>query len=145
MQITRQADYAVRAVLYLAQLRPGARVSTAQIARDQKIPPSFLAKIASQLSAAGVLRATRGAHGGIALARLADEISLLEIVEAIDGPILLNECVLDPTTCPVSEGCAVQAVWCQAQADLVDRLSRTKFEELARAQRPGAELVPVLS
>jgi hypothetical protein len=69
VQITRQADYAVRAVLYLAERDPGARVSTGQIARDQKIPLTFLAKIVSQLSAAGLLHTTRGARGGVTLAR----------------------------------------------------------------------------
>jgi Rrf2 family protein len=132
MQITRQADYAVRAVVHLAQLEPGARVSTGHIAREQKIPPSFLAKIVSQLSIAGVLSATRGARGGVMLARPADEISLLEIVEVIDGPMLLNECVLDPGTCPLGESCLVQRVWCEAQAALVARLSQTKFGQLVR-------------
>jgi Rrf2 family protein len=134
VQITRQADYAVRAVLYLAQLRPGGRASTAQIAREQHIPPTFLAKIVSQLSAAGIVHATRGAHGGVTLARPADDISLLEIVETIDGPMLLNECVSDPSTCPMGDNCAVHAVWCLAQADLVTHLAQTKFGQLMKAQ-----------
>ena len=61
MQITRQADYAIRAVLYLAELAAGSRASTAQIASAQQIPLTFLAKIVSQLAALGVVRATRGA------------------------------------------------------------------------------------
>ena len=64
MQITRQADYAVRAVLYLASLGEGGRAPTGQIARKQHVPPSFLAKIVSQLSVAGVLHTSRGAPGG---------------------------------------------------------------------------------
>ncbi len=87
MQITRQADYAVRAVLYLAQLGQDRRASTSQIAQEQQIPPSFLAKIVSQLSVAGLLQTSRGARGGVSLARTPDQISLLEVVEAIDGPI----------------------------------------------------------
>ena len=141
MQITRQADYAVRAILYLAQLKPGAQASTAQIAREQHIPLTFLAKIMSQLSASGVVRATRGAHGGVALARAADEISLLDIVETIDGPILLNDCTLNPLTCGVSDQCAVRVVWCETRADLVKRLGQTNFGQLARpaavAQTPA--------
>src|SRR5512139_427392 len=93
MQITRQADYAVRAVLYLAQLGAEQRAATSQIAQEQSIPPSFLAKIVSQLSVAGLLQTSRGARGGVSLARSPEQISLLEVVEAIDGPILLNECV----------------------------------------------------
>jgi Rrf2 family protein len=143
MQITRQADYAVRAVLYLTRLGPGEHTSTAQIAREQKIPPTFLAKIVSQLSAAGLLRATRGAHGGVALARPANDISLLEIVEAIDGPIVLNECVLDPGTCPLGDICTIQSVWCEAQAALVTRLSQTKFGQLVST--PNSQAVPLAS
>jgi Rrf2 family protein len=133
MQITRQADYAVRAVLYLARCGSGTPVATAEIALAQKIPATFLTKIISQLSTAGVLRTTRGAHGGVALARSANDISLLEIVETIDGPVLLNSCVLDPASCPESLNCPVQKIWCQAQADLIMTLERTKFGQLVKA------------
>ena len=69
MQITRQADYAVRAVLYLARLGGGERASTSTVAEEQRIPPSFLAKIISQLSIAGLLHTSPGARGGVTLAR----------------------------------------------------------------------------
>ncbi len=141
MQITRQADYAVRAVLYLSERGQAARIPTAEIGREQHIPVTFLAKIVAQLSAAGILRSKRGAHGGVALGRPADEISLLEIVEAIDGPLLLNECVADPTSCPLGERCPVQSVWCQAQAELVERLGRTTFSQLARHHQPATLLM----
>ena len=142
MQITRQADYAIRAILYLAQLKPGAQASTATIAREQHIPLTFLAKIMSQLSAAGVVRATRGAHGGVALARGADEISLLDIVETIDGPIMLNDCTLNPQTCEMSDQCAVRVVWCETRADLVKRLGQTSFGQLL--QPASAEPLPAV-
>ena len=142
MQITRQADYAVRAILYLAQLTPGAQAATGQIAREQHIPLTFLAKIISQLSAAGVVRTTRGAHGGVALARRADQISLLDIVETIDGPIMLNDCTLNPQTCEMSDQCAVRVVWCETRADLVKRLGQTSFGQLL--QPVGAEPVPAV-
>ena len=69
MQITRQADYAVRAVLYLARLGGNERAATSAVAEEQRIPPSFLAKIISQLSIAGLLHTSRGARGGVTLAR----------------------------------------------------------------------------
>jgi Rrf2 family protein len=130
MQITRQADYAVRAVLYLANLSNGTRAPTSQIAREQKIPSSFLAKIVSQLSVAGVVHTSRGARGGVSLARPSDEISLLEVIEAIDGPITLNECVPDPSVCPFGEDCPVHKIWLEAQADLIRRLELTSFDTL---------------
>ena len=133
MQITRQADYAVRAVLFLSRLRPEGLVTTAQIAKEQHIPQTFLAKIMSQLSAAGLVYSTRGAHGGVRLARSPADVSLLDVVEAIDGPMVLNECVLDPNACPLGPNCAAHQVWCQAQADLVERLDKTKFAQLAQS------------
>ena len=132
MQITRQADYAVRAVLYLSRLGPDQRVATSQIAEVQQIPPSFLAKIVSQLSVAGLLQTSRGARGGVSLARTPDQISLLEVVEAIDGPILLNECVGNGA-CTFGDDCAMKPVWCDAQAELVSRLRQTTFIDFVAA------------
>ena len=128
MQITRQADYALRAVLYLSKLGPERRAATSQIAEEQNIPPSFLAKIVSQLSVAGLLQTSRGARGGVSLARSPEAISFLEVVEAIDGPILLNECVADGgASCTFGNSCLMRPVFCEAQSDLVNRLETTTF------------------
>lgn len=135
MQITRQADYAVRAVLYLAQKGSDQRAATSQIAQEQRIPPSFLAKIVSQLSVAGILQTSRGARGGVSLARTPEEISMLEVVEAIDGPILLNECVADNGgSCTFGETCPMQPIWCDAQFELVSRLQNTTFGQFTQKE-----------
>jgi Rrf2 family protein len=131
MQITRQADYAVRAMVYLAQLGPEQRASTSQIAQEKQIPPSFLAKIVSQLSVAGLLQTSRGARGGVSLARSAEDISLLDVVEAIDGPILLNDCVGNNSSCSFGDSCPMKPVWCDAQQELVSRLDNTNFAQFA--------------
>jgi Rrf2 family protein len=128
MQITRQADYAVRAVLYLSQLGPDQRAATSQIAKQQQIPPSFLAKIVSQLSVAGLLQTSRGARGGVSLARSPEQISMLEVVEAIDGPILLNECVSPNGVCAFGDDCPMKPIWCETQAQLVQRLKSATFD-----------------
>ncbi len=129
MQITRQADYAVRAVLHLA--RSGdQRTATSSIAEEQKIPPSFLAKIISQLSIAGLLHTSRGARGGVTLAREAKDITLLEVIEAIDGPIQLNECVGNNGSCSFEGECPLRPVWCDAQDELVKKLKSTNFFSL---------------
>src|SRR5512135_3394496 len=130
MQITRQADYAVRAVLHLAQIKNGERAATSTVAEEQRIPPSFLAKIISQLSIAGLLHTSRGARGGVTLAREPKDISLLEVIEAIDGPIQLNECVAEDGSCTFDEGCPLKSVWCDAQELLVKRLRGTSFQNL---------------
>jgi len=136
MQITRQADYAVRAVLYLARLGSEQRAATSQIAQEQQIPPSFLAKIVSQLSVAGLLQTSRGARGGVSLARPPEEITLLEVVEAIDGPIMLNECAGSNGACTFGDGCPMRPVWCDAQAELVSRLRNTTFDRFLLLPAP---------
>ncbi len=129
MQITRQADYAVRAVLHLAK-NGDTRTATSMIAEEQRIPPSFLAKIVSQLSIAGLLHTSRGARGGVTLARAPKDITLLEVIEAIDGPIQLNECVGDTGSCSFDADCPLRPVWCDAQEDLVNRLKGTNFADM---------------
>ncbi len=130
MQITRQADYALRAMLYLARLEPQKRAPTSKIAESQQIPASFLAKIISQLSIAGLIHTSRGAGGGVSLARKMDEISLLDVVEAIDGPITLNECTRDSSICTFGESCPIHEVWCEAQMELVGKLRAATFDKL---------------
>lgn len=132
MQITRQADYATRAILYLARVGKGERIATSQVAKEQKIPPSFLAKIISQLSIAGLLHTSRGARGGISLSRDPEQITLLEVIEAIDGPIQLNMCVERGGVCVYEDNCPLQPVWCDAQNELVARLRSTTFGQLTR-------------
>ena len=129
MQITRQADYAVRAIYYLTSLGPDSRAATRNIAENQHIPASFLAKIVSQLSVAGLLKTSRGARGGVSLARNPKEITLLDVVEAIDGPIRLNECVGEGSLCVFDGDCPIKPVWCDAQKDLVERLTATHFAQ----------------
>lgn len=131
MQITRQADYAVRAVLSLSKLGVGERSTTGKIAEEQHIPPSFLSKIISQLTVAGILQTSRGAQGGVILAREPAAITLLEVIEAVDGPVRLNECVGDDRLCPFESECPVRSVWCEVQSELLNRLRHTTFERMA--------------
>ena len=131
MQITRQADYALRAVKYLARLAPGEKASTGAIAAEQSIPPSFLAKIISQLSIAGLIHTARGARGGVFLSRTAAEISILDVVEAIDGPITMNECTTNPNTCSFSSDCSLHDLWCDTRTELITKLKKTTFSQIA--------------
>ncbi len=132
MQITRQADYALRAVIYLSRLKPEERAATSQIAQEQKIPPSFLAKIVSQLSVAGLLQTSRGARGGVSLARSPEDITVLDVVEAIDGPISLNECASCGGVCTFGDDCPMKPVWSETQSELVNRLKTITFNSFVR-------------
>lgn len=132
MEITRQADYAVRAVLFIAQLSEGERLATSTIAEQERIPLPFLAKIVSQLSVKGIVDAMRGARGGVRLARMPEEITLLDVIEAIDGEITLNRCVLNERACPITKTCAIREVWCDAREEMVVRLRATDFRMLLK-------------
>lgn len=142
MQITRQADYALRAMSYLAMIDQNQRAATAQIAEEQHIPPSFLAKIISQLSIAGLIHTSRGARGGVSLARQPSEISILDVVEAIDGPISLNLCTDGSADgCRDGDSCLMHPIWCEAQNELVDRLRRTNFGQVLAQKKVPAEVM----
>lgn len=130
MQITRQADYALRAMIFLARLGQNQRAATSQIAEAQRIPPSFLAKIISQLSIAGLIHTSRGARGGVSLAHAPQDITVLQVVEAIDGPIYLNDCMGDPNICPFGSDCPIRPLWCDTQAQLIEKLRNANFAEL---------------
>jgi Rrf2 family protein len=130
MQLSRRADYSVRAMLDIASAQPDAVTLTREVSERQEIPHVFLTKIVTRLVQANLLRAYRGAKGGIVLAVPAEEISLLQIVEAVDGPIALNRCVRAPSECPRDGTCAVHDVWCKAQSELVDRLEKTRLSML---------------
>ncbi|NLN69812.1 MAG: Rrf2 family transcriptional regulator [Chloroflexi bacterium] len=135
MQVTRQADYALRAMLYLARLGPNQRAATSKIAESQEIPLSFLAKIISQLSIARLVNTSRGAKGGVTLSRAPEEISLLDVVEAIDGPITLSECSGDPSICAFGNTCPIHEIWCDAQAEIVHKLSQATFDILLAREK----------
>jgi Rrf2 family protein len=130
MQITRQADYALRTMLYLARQEPDRHPPTRKIAEEMQIPVSFLAKIVSQLAVAGFINTSRGARGGINLAKPTNLISVYDVLVAIDGPIRLNECTGDPESCPFGETCPIHEIWCEAEALLVAKLMKTTLAEL---------------
>lgn len=130
MEISRRTDYAVRVILDLANTSGDGRVPTQEIATRQHIPSAFLAKIISQLSVAGLVNTYRGAGGGVTLAYPPSEISLLQVIEALEGPVRLNRCVIEPDACPRNRYCPVHHIWAQAQADLISLLEVTTFDEL---------------
>jgi len=131
LEVTRQADYALRAATEIARLPEGERVATATIASQQNIPLPFLAKIISQLVVRGILETVRGASGGVNLARLPQDITMLEIIEAIDGPISLNRCTRDPSVCEQMSSCPFCEIFVEAQLALTNRLENTTLADLA--------------
>lgn len=130
LEITRQADYALRAVAEIARRPEGERIPTAQIASRQKIPLPFLAKIVSQLVVRGILETIRGASGGVNLARPASTITMLEVIEAIDGPVALNRCTREPGSCDQMDVCPFCEIFIEAQESLIKRLDGTTLADI---------------
>jgi len=130
--ISRQTDYAARVVLHLACLAPGARVPIADIAKHRMLPLEFVRRIVGELVKAGILATSRGSGGGVSLARPAADLSLGEVVQAMEGGIALNHCVSDRRVCPLAAACPVQSVWVDATQVLGDYLASVRFDTLAR-------------
>ncbi len=130
MELSRQADYAVRAMVDLAGFPAGTRVLTAEIAHRQQIPESFLPRIVAALTKSQLLFTFRGNQGGVSLARPATEISVLDVVRAIEGPICLNRCTYQPSRCERIGFCRVHPVWRKVQNYMNQVLGETKLADL---------------
>jgi Rrf2 family protein len=130
MRLTRAGEYAVRCVLCLARKGKGELVSRQDIAVCGDIPSHFLAKIAQQLSRAGIIEIQQGAKGGYRLLVPPEKLTMLDVVEIIIGEIFLNDCVLRPETCHASSNCAVNRVWLKARTQLRDTLREVTFANL---------------
>lgn len=136
MQLSRRADYSIRAMVDIAGLPPNAVVATREVAERQEIPHVFLTKIVTRLMRAGLLRTHRGATGGIFLARPSQEINVLDIVQAVDGPIALNLCTRNPSECKRDVNCPSRAVWVDVQEQMLENLRKARLSDLAlRAPR----------
>lgn len=135
MEISRQADYAIRTIMDLATLPHGALVQTREVAARQEIPEKYLPTIVRTLARSGLLRTLRGSHGGISLARDASRITLRDVVEAIDGPVLLNRCLIRPGECcgngGDSEVCALHGFWEKLVEDIHNDMDEVNFADLA--------------
>ncbi|MBE3573984.1 MAG: Rrf2 family transcriptional regulator [Firmicutes bacterium] len=139
MQLNQATDYAFRAVLHLALAGTGQVVEAQSIAREQSIPMRFLLKIMRSLVRGGIVRSYRGVGGGFALARPAQEITLLDVVQAMEGPIRVNRCLVDPRYCSRhwSQHCPVHQALGQVQSALAQALASHTFADLALGVRAG--------
>jgi len=131
MRLTRAAEYAIRCVLYLAKQTDARVVGRREVAEAMDIPPAFLVKIAQGLAKAGIVVVRQGVQGGYVLALPSKDISLLMVVEAMDGEIVLNECLARPQDCGRSSFCAVHTVWDKARTAFRKTLSEANFQQLA--------------
>ncbi|HSN94714.1 MAG TPA: Rrf2 family transcriptional regulator [Anaerolineaceae bacterium] len=130
MQITNQADYALRAMLYVARLGPGQHAPSNVIADKMDMSRMFLSRINAQLSNAGLITTRRGASGGIMLAKDPTEITIYDVVSAIDGPLNMIRCTKDPGCCSLGEDCPLRCFWFETENLLVTQLKSTTLADL---------------
>jgi Rrf2 family transcriptional regulator, iron-sulfur cluster assembly transcription factor len=131
VRLTKGADYGARGMVYLAKLPPSAIALISDIASEEGLPTSYLAKIFQDLAKEGIVRSFRGAKGGFALARPAHEISLREVIEAIEGPIALCRCLAPWEGCDKVESCPLYPVMSRAQEEMLAVLDNITLQELA--------------
>lgn len=136
MQIPRKVDYAIRAAIYLAAQDPEKTCSSGEIAENQGIPRKFLEKIIQNLTRSGLVKSKRGSDGGYSLARPTHEITLRDIIEAVEGPITLNVLMDERNTGLV--------VWSEIQRKIIDTFAHTTLAD-AKLTPSGALLSASLS
>ena len=131
MQITRASDYAVRVMIHLAGLPAGSKVRQSQLSKATDVSGHFLSKVLQQLVRSGLIWSQRGSGGGFGLAVPATSVSLLEVVEAIEGPVRLNQCIEEGPSCERKSWCPAHHVWAEAQAAIVNVLGAASMASLA--------------
>ena len=132
LELTKRADYAIRTVLALARVPEGDRMSVRQVAAERAVPERFLPQVMRDLVRAGLVVGTVGRTGGYRLAKPATEISLLDVVEAVEGDSRRRACVLRGGPCVLDGVCDVHAVFAAAQDDVLHRLRRTTVAATVR-------------
>ena len=143
LDLTKRSDYAIRAMLALARVRDGL-LSSRRIAEEMHIPPRFLPQIMGDLTRAGLVSAHPGRAGGYELAQKAHSITLLRVIEAVEGDPHRRICVLRGTPCGEDGECGVHDIFFSAEEALLDRLSSATLGgvidtfEAAEAAKSGA-------
>jgi Rrf2 family protein len=135
MELTRKGEYAIRGIIYLARQPVGKVALISEIAEAAQVPQTFLAKIFQSFAKIGIVNSYRGTGGGFTLGRPANAITLREVVEAVEGPIVPNRCLLGSGRCELEINCNVHDVWKSVQLQVVRILEDVTIEELS-ARKP---------
>jgi len=130
IRLTKAGEYGLRAVRYLVENVDEDRISIGDISENKKIPEPFLRKLFKPLVQQGIINSTRGVSGGVRLARDPKEITVLEVVEALEGPLALNECLLEDSACEFLSECGMHNVWEEAQSAMAKVLRSKSLTDL---------------
>lgn len=132
LDLTKRSDYAIRAMLALTS-GDGHLLSSRRIAEQMRIPPRFLPQIMGDLTHAGLVEATPGRSGGYRLSDPADEVTLLRVIEAVEGDSHRQTCVMRGGQCGADGYCIVHDVFFAAEASLLERLSSATLGSVMRS------------
>ena len=138
MIITRATEYAIRAVLHMAAQPHSGIILKKDICRAQDITPAFLTKILQPLIKAGIVGSQRGVGGGFFLAKPASEITLFDVVKTQEGPLYLNQCLIEGNRCDREFFCPVHGAWEEIRTEFMELLSRYDFASLVARQGQGS-------
>jgi len=133
MIYSRSAEYAIRALVQIATLPPGEYTMAKTIAADANIPAHFLAKLLQDLARDGFLKSNKGPRGGFRLALPAEDLSMLRIVEAVDGPGRFERCIGGAPECNDRAACGMHDSWKALRSRIIDYLGGTSVADLAKA------------
>ena len=134
MVYSRATEYAIRAFVHLAQVPEGKYAMVRHIAFNENIPAHFLAKILQQLVRKGLLRSSKGPTGGFCLRLPANEISLMQLVEALDGLTDYHKCVSGLSECNDETPCAMHASWKTLRSGIIEYLETATIADLVSAR-----------
>ena len=142
MNVGRRVDYAVRALSYLAGQPPGRVVSRADIEKSQDIPSFYLSKIMKDLVSGGLVRSHIGSKGGFTLAKAAEAISIKQVYETVERPLVLMECLEKGANyCSYCAVCSQKSIWDEAQKVLANFLAGVSINDIADRQGLKVRLV----
>jgi Rrf2 family protein len=134
LEITRRTDLATRALLELARL--DRRVKAAELAELIGTTPGFLSQALSPLAAKGWVRSEPGPTGGYVLVADPDALSVLDVIEAVEGPTDTGACVLEDRPCGSGRLCALHGAWAGARSVLIERLDGMSLASIPAGRRP---------
>lgn len=142
LHLTKRGEYGVRLLMYLASREPGTRMTASELADVCGIPAGNVPTIVNMLSRAGILRCSPGRSGGCELARPPAEITALEVIEALEGPLEIAHCLLDAQRCHGKDPeCAVHQAWVAGRNAAIAALAQiTLADAVAREREIAREL-----
>lgn len=135
MELTRKGEYAIRGIVFLAKQPAGKVILVSDVAEATGVSQTFLAKIFQSFAKLGLVNSFRGTGGGFVLGRPPSRITLRQVVEAVEGPIMPNRCLSGEGQCSREDECMVHPVWRKVQGEIASILDSVTLEDLAKEKK----------